>query len=226
MNKLLIITFLFFSTLAHANMDFYLAGPSKHEIIAQSSKQELCPNSTTKDEINLIVSNLISEHFPSLIESFKDNRIKIREFENDSYFLKTFFKLGHILKEKRLYYLDINTKLYDCAPPKLALKAILAHELRHIADYKDSSSIQLIRLGLRMIGKKSRSRYERETDYHVMELGLSEGIREYRLWIYKRLSEKSLKKKKCFYYTPEEINRFLQGEVDFSDYFNKYCKKN
>lgn len=226
MKILTLISFIFISNFSHANMDFYLAGATKLEFSSQENNNELCPNTTSKKQINLIVGHLIAEYFPTLIESFKDNRIQVREFENDSYFLKTFFKLGHILKEKRLYYLDINKKLYDCAPSKMALQAILAHELKHIADYKDSSSVQLIRLGLRMIGKKSRSKYERATDFYVMELGESEGIREYRQWIYKRLTKKALKKKKCFYYTPEEINRYLQGEVDFSEYFNVYCKNN
>lgn len=226
MKTILTISFIIFSSLSHANMDFYLAGALKQELNDQERDENLCPYKTNNEEINLILGNLIADHFPSLLESFKDNRIKVREFQNDAYFLKTFFKLGHILKEKRLYYLDINTKLYECAPTKLALRAILAHELKHIADYKDSSSVELIRLGLRMIGKKSRSHYERATDYHVMELGLSEGIREYRLWIYKQLTDKALKKKKCFYYTPEEINRYLQGEIDFNEYFNVYCKRN
>lgn len=139
--------------------------------------------------------------------------------------MKTFFKLGHILKEKRLYYLDINTKIYKCAPPENAIKAIWAHELQHISDYKDASSIELIKLGLKMIRKKTRSQYERATDFRTMERGHSEGLKEYRLWIYKRLTEKDLKIKKCYYYTPEEINRYLQGENDFSEYFNIYCKK-
>lgn len=219
-----IITSLFMN-FAFANMGFYISGTNKLELNAPPNSSELCPNTTNKKEINNIVNKLIAENYPKLLDAFKNNRIKIREFENDSYFLKTFFKLGHILKEKRMYFLDLNKKLYECAPPKSALIAILAHELKHIQDYKDSSSLQLIRLGIKMIGKRSRSKYERATDFHVMQEGMSEGIREYRLWIYKRLTKKSLRKKKCFYFTPEEINRFLQGEVDFDEYFNVYCKR-
>jgi hypothetical protein len=207
-----------------ANMDFYITGATKLEL-QQTTQESLCLYKTKKKEILSIVQQLISEHFPNLVEDYKDNRIALREFENDSYFLKTFFKLGHILKDKRVYYLDINKKLYDCAPPKNALIAILAHELKHIDDYKDANSMQLIKLGIKMARKKTRSQYERKTDYFVMEKGMAEGIREYRYWIYKKLSENALKKKKCYYYTPEEINQYLQGETNFSDYFAKYCKR-
>lgn len=210
--------------LSWANMHFYLSGETSLEIL-ETTNTDLCPNKTNKEQILQIVEQLIPKHFPTLIDDYKGNRIKIREFDSDSYFLKTFFKLGHILKEKRIYFLDINTKLYNCAPAKIALDAILAHELKHIEDYKDSNSLQLIKLGLKMVRKKSRSKYERATDYHIMSQGMAEGIKEYRNWIYKRLSKKALKKKKCYYYTPGEINLFLQGQTDFSNYFKTYCKR-
>lgn len=207
---------------AQANMEFFVSGaiPLEKDNLASHN----CPGKTNKEEINGIIRDLISDYFPSLNEDYKDNRIKMREFTNDQYFMKTFFKLGHVLKDKRIYFVDINTKLYSCSPTKEALVAILAHELKHIDDYKNLKSFGLIKLGLKMVRKKPRSKYERETDYFVMELGLANGIKEYRNWIYDQLTEKALKKKKCYYYTPEEINRFLQGERDFTDYFNKYCK--
>ena len=220
--KLLIffLTFLINIT-AFANMDFYLSGALKNSI---SNSDEYCPATTSKSEILITVKDIIYKDFNDLIPAFEENRIQIREFESSDYFLKTMFKLGHIFKNKRVYYLDINKNLYHCSPSKIALTAILAHEIQHISDYKHATSPELIKLGIKMIGKKSRSAYERSTDFSVMKLGYSRGLIEYREWIYSRLNDKGLRTKKCFYFTPEEINRYLQGELNFTDYFNKYCK--
>jgi hypothetical protein len=207
-----------------ANMDFYMSGHMSDEFTSHNKNLEMCDNQTNKAAIEKIIEKNIKNHFQDLLPALNEKRIKIREFESDDYYLKTFFKLGHILKDRRTYYIDLNTKIYSCAPSLKALEAIVAHEIQHIQDYRDMNPLQLIKLGIQMIRKKTRSSYERSTDFSVMKLGYSQGIKEYREWIYKRLNQKSLNKKKCFYYTPEEINRYMQGELDFSDYFNKYCK--
>lgn len=203
-----------------ANMDFYMSG----FLTDETTKSGLCPNTTNKKVLTTMIENNIKEHFVELLVALNENRIKIREFENDEYFLKTFFKLGHVLKDKRTYYIDINIKLYNCAPSNSALDAIINHELQHINDYREMNSVGLIKLGVKMLGKKSRSFYERATDFKSLQHGKSQGLLEYRNWIYARLNEKGLKKKKCYYFTPEEIRRFNQGEQDFNDYFNKYCR--
>lgn len=222
MRFFLLFFILFQSFSASANMHFYFSGPISLD--KTQVKVDRCDSTTNLEEIKALMRDLISDYFPNLEHVHKENRLKIREFESEQYFFKTFFKLGHILKDKRVYFIDVNTKLYECAPSKQSLVAILAHELKHIDDYQNFKSYELFKLGLKMIQKKSRSEYERATDYHVMGLGLATGIKEYRNWIYNQLTQKALNKKKCYYYTPEEINRFLQGERDFSDYFNKYCK--
>jgi hypothetical protein len=224
MIKLLILPLLILSFSSYANMDFYMSGHISDEFSTEVDNLAECDNQTNKDSITKIIDINIRKHFKDLIPALEEKRIKIREFENDQYYLKTFFKLGHILKDKRTYYIDLNKKLYNCSPSAKALEAILAHEIQHILDYKDMNSLQLIKLGIKMVRKRTRSSYERSTDFSVMQMGYSQGIKEYRQWIYKKLDHKALNKKKCFYYTPEEINRFMQGELDFSDYFNKYCK--
>lgn len=221
MKSIVFLSFFLTTLLAHANMDFYFTGPLK---INHTLQSEACPETTSVEKIKTLINNIIQKDFPELIPAHSENRIQIREFESNDYFLKTFFKLGHILKKKRIYFLDINTKIYTCAPEEKALEAILMHEIQHIKDYKDATSAGLVKLGIKMLGKKSRSQYERSTDFSIMELGHAEGIKAYRNWIYQQLDQKSLRKKQCYYYTPEEINRYLKGELDFKDYFSKYCK--
>jgi hypothetical protein len=207
-----------------ANMDFYMSGHLTDSFNTFNKAIKNCEIKTSKNEIKSIIENNIKNYFEDLLPALNENRIEIREFKNDEYFLKTFFKLGHILKDKKTYYIDINTNIYHCAPSEKALEAILAHEIQHIQDYKDMNSLELIKLGIKMLKKKTRSEYERSTDFKIMHIGLSQGIKEYREWIYKKLNTKGLNKKRCYYYTPEEINRYMQGELDFTDYYNKYCK--
>ena len=83
-------------------------------------------------------------------------------------------------------YLDLNIKLYECSPSKSALISIMAHELKHLLDYKKSGFFKVSKLGLRMLFKKSRSKYERETDLYVIKNGFSNGLIQYREWIYKQ----------------------------------------
>lgn len=223
MKVILLITILFNSSL-FARVSLLPSTISGNDAVF-SNTDNLCEHKTNKEEILTIVNSILNKNFEVLLPAYKDGRLKIREFENDEYFLKTMFKLSHILKKTRVYYLDINKKLYNCAPNKEALTAILAHELQHIDDYQKSKTFGLIRLGIKMVGKKSRSKYERSTDFRVMEMGYSEGIKGYRNWIYKRLDEKGLKTKKCYYYTPHEIDLYQEGQRDFSNYYKEFCKK-
>jgi hypothetical protein len=187
-------------------------------------KNETCENKTSLKEVNDLIAIIIGTQYKDLIKDYANGRIQTRLFKNDNYFLKTSFKLSHILKNQRTYFIDINEKLFECAPDYQSLKAILMHEVQHLSDYKKMNLPQLVKLGVKMITRKGRSFYERQTDLAVMEKGQSIGIRGYRNWIYEKLDSKGLKFKRCYYYTPEEIDRFISGERDFSDYFEKYCK--
>lgn len=210
----------------------------------QLSYEQLCPSTTNNDEIFTIVEaliyndqeklNLISSDmllpskpmFKELVQSYEDKRIVIREFTNDEYFLKTMFKIDQIYKKNRKMYLDINTKLYDCAPSKNALISILAHELSHLQDYRKRGFFKVLGLGSRMLTKKGRSKYERLTDLYIMQNNLSLGIKEYRQWIYKRLDEKELKTKQCFYYTPSEVDLYELSNINsMKTYFKNYCRR-
>lgn len=149
--------------------------------------------------------NEIRHEFYSEFDSLN---ITVREFNSEAYFLqakvdvKTLFKA----KVKRKYYIEINPKIYDCAPSPAALKAILIHELEHINDYNEMSSAQISELGVKYAAsKKYRAAYERATDVKVLVKGQAQGLIEYRHWIYAKLSPRELELKKFYYLTPEEI---------------------
>ncbi len=183
-----------------------------------------CEHKTNSKEINDLIAVIIGTEYKDLIEDYTQGRIQTRIFKSDNYYLKTSFKLSHILKNERTYFIDLNENLFDCSPDYQSLKAILTHEIQHLSDYKKMNVAKLIQLGAKMLSRKGRSKYERETDFKVLEKKQAVGIRGYRKWIYERLDDKGLKFKRCFYYTPEEIDRYISGERDFNDYYEKYCK--
>lgn len=189
-----------------------------------SHASDYCPSKTNKKEIKSLIHNiLVAENiFPKLRPLWDQKRLKLVEFQSNAYYLKT--GPGPILKNKnkRLLKIFINTKLYQCAPTKKALKAILIHELAHLDDYLQKS---VFKIGLKMLRRKSRARYERATDLRVLELGHHQGLKEYRKWIYSKLTKKELKKKKCFYYTPQEIDDHDHLGTEAKSYFKKYCQR-
>lgn len=231
-----------FIILTFSLISFSLSAKTFSCIESTQIEQQSCESTTSRNEIQRIVKALIysdnetleqisgdqyvlEDQFSELIQSYEENKILFREFENNEYYLKTMFKLTHILKKDRKMYLDLNIKLYECSPSKSALISIMAHELKHLLDYKKSVFFKVSKLGLRMLFKKSRSKYERETDLFVMKNGLSSGLIQYREWIYNQLDEKSLKTKECFYYTPKEIELYLNQDIDSMDtYFSNYCR--
>jgi hypothetical protein len=165
-----------------------------------------CENQTSKQEIKDIVENIRLTYFPDL----KQVDIGIREFKSDAYFLQAKPKITSLLKnkKKRQYFVEVNTGLYECSPSRIALEAIIAHELEHIVDYEKKNSIQIVALGASYASSKTRAAYERQTDVKVLYKGLAEGLIEYRKWIYQRLTPKQLVQKRKFYLTPEEIADF------------------
>jgi hypothetical protein len=165
-----------------------------------------CEFKTSKSELAQIVAQVQHTYYPELSHT----KIDLREFTSDAYFLQAKPDILSLLKKKRnrQYFVEVNTKLYDCAPSPLALEAIIAHELEHIVDYENKHSLQIAGLGISYASKKHRARYERQTDIKVLYKGLGRGLIEYRQWIYQQLTPKQLATKKKFYLTPEEIENF------------------
>jgi hypothetical protein len=174
-----------------------------------------CPHQTSTEEITMIIQKLIAENDDFSL--LKDMDIQLRFYNDDQYFFKTFLKPLHIFfkSEKRTYFIDINEKVFQCSPSPVALEAILAHELYHIKDYAEYKTKNFFSLLWKMAGKKRRSQYERHTDLRTLNAHekYADGLIEYRKWIYQRLDEKGLIKKKFFYLTPQEIDEIRAGRT-------------
>jgi hypothetical protein len=162
-----------------------------------------CDYQTSSSEVRQIIDRVKESYFPELMQA----KISIREFSSDEYFLQAKPEIKSLLKKKskRSYFVEVNTNLYKCSPSALALEAIIAHELEHIADYEKMTSAQIMKLGASYASGKFRARYERATDMKVVDKGMTEGLIQYREWIYKKLNPSQLKTKRKLYLTPEEL---------------------
>ncbi len=176
---------------------------------------EICPEKMTRAEFTELLQETIEQFFPEL----RDEVVSVSTFKSDAYFLQTLPVLKiPIFRGKKKYKVELNSRILECPPSKEALRAILVHELEHIQDYSGWSSIRIAQHALHYVtSNKFRASYERATDMKVLEKGLSEGLADYRYWVYRRLSPKELKRKRCYYLTPEEIlRREPHGATDSS----------
>ncbi|MBY0517568.1 MAG: hypothetical protein K2P81_11695 [Bacteriovoracaceae bacterium] len=165
------------------------------------------PSITDKEFDNLVTETKIS-YFPQLLNL----SISIKKFNSDAYYLQASPDYKSLVKKKasRKYFIEINTKLLNCPPSMESLEAILVHEFEHLNDYNKMSSVTIADLGIKYAtNKKFRTRYERKTDEKALKKGIGHGLIGYRNWIYSRLTPKQLATKKRYYFTPEEIEEWM-----------------
>lgn len=161
-------------------------------------------------QVAAYVVPLVAEHFPRL----RVRQVRLVRFESRDTYFRTDVAVGDGLKdsEHRVYNLYFNPRVFQDPPPPEALDAILAHELVHLRDYTHLSSLGLTTMVARYVGSAAyRERYERATDEVVLGLGKAEGLRAYRRWIYPRLTAEDYVVKRRTYWTPEEIDIWLEA---------------
>lgn len=169
----------------------------------------------SRGDIECLTQELIEFKYPELQNAWELGRIKFKSFQSRAYFLKTSFLAGQINcdRTKRTYSIDVNDSIYDTAqepagaPSVEAIQGILAHELVHLVDYEKAGLGGTVRLGVNIVIHPSR--IERATDEVAFLRGFAPGIKKYREWIYGKLTPKDLKRKMKRYYTPEEIDRWI-----------------
>lgn len=163
-----------------------------------------------RDHISRILEDLIQTTH-HLLSSYSDQRnqepvkINLLSMKNPSYFFKSNFGDNRFFLGRPSYKIHVNPIVFQHNIPDEALEAILAHELVHTEDYREKSSLDIVGIGLKVLFKKSRSIYERQTDLKTILKGYARGLITYREWQYRLLSKTDLAKKKREYLTPNEI---------------------
>lgn len=147
-------------------------------------------------------------YFPTL----QHLEIRLEEFQESDFFFATDVDYVLFPFRERRYVIQFNDQIFQDPPPRVALRAILAHELFHLKEYQTLTRWQLIKLGLRYWWDlEFRIRFERATDARAIEAGFADGLKEYRQWLYKRISPQALESRRKTYLTPEEIDFVKSG---------------
>ena len=86
-----------------------------------------------------------------------------------------------------------------------ARRAIIAHELAHVAYYAKGNRLHLLGLW-RFAGKGYRERFEKRADVEARRRGYAQGLKEYRIWLYEHVPPSALPEKRRNYLSPAEID--------------------
>lgn len=136
--------------------------------------------------------------------------IKVLQTNSPEYFLSFRPKFRQIPGFKKQYIMTVNPFIFTSNLSQKSRVAILTHEIMHLMDYLTSKKRQLVAGLSQLRGKRMLAMYERQTDLNVIKIGskeLSDGLSDYRTWIYGVLpSIDKINKKKRIYLTPKEIS--------------------
>ena len=126
------------------------------------------------------------------------------EHEQDYFWAQPAFNTVSDPPRERDYRVYVNTLMYPSPPPWSAVFAILVHELKHIADYTEMDTGEVVEFGA-WYAEGDIADYERATDLYALEQGCATGLSAYRTWLYAHVDEETEQQKRRDYYTPEEI---------------------
>ena len=130
----------------------------------------------------------------------------MQEFESRSdYFLARFSMLRFLTGQRMHYTIRVNSATALLAVPEEGKRAIIAHELAHVAYYAAGNRVRLFGL-IRLASKGFRERFEKRADLDALRRGYAQGLKQYRIWLYQHVTGSVLKEKKRDYFTPEEID--------------------
>ncbi len=114
----------------------------------------------------------------------------------------------------RVYRVEYDPVVLSDPPEPMALAAVLAHELGHVHDYVAMSASEYVDFGLwygSATGTDELAAYERATDEQALERGCAEGLSAMRDWVYAHCSGDVLAEKERDYYSPTEIDAWVQA---------------
>lgn len=179
--------------------------------------------SGTSDDMALAkTSGAVAEIAVSSFPDIKPEKIKIKSFRSSDSFFKARFSLGRFLTFRRMRHLVyVNPEAFDRSIPENGFRAILAHELAHVAYYTRKNRLQLLGL-VRLTGSSARSGFERKADLDAIQRGYGKGLIEYREWLYKQISSDQVAVKKKVYFSPPEITLLIKAAAEKPELINKW----
>jgi hypothetical protein len=156
-----------------------------------------------------VVWDVRAKSFPEL----SNTDIRVRPFTNDSdYFRARFSILRFFFGMEMRYFVQVNSGTAILTAPEEGRRAIVAHELAHIAYYARANRVHLLVL-LRLSNRGFRERFEKRADAEAIRRGYAQGLKEYRCWLYRHVPGSALPEKKRDYLSPVEIDAATPGHV-------------
>jgi hypothetical protein len=152
-----------------------------------------------------LVHEVQTASFPELEES----QISVRRFTSDSDYFRARFSIPRFLVGAKMrYFIEVNSTSAITSAPEDGKRAIVAHELAQIAYYDRHKRSFLLGL-VRLTDQRFRAGFEKEADAQAIRLGYAQGLKEYRVWLYRHVPARALAEKKRDYLSPEEIEAFV-----------------
>lgn len=163
--------------------------------------------------VSLAFHDMIEKCFPDL----KGQTLTLTPYNGGDYFFETSVKPSSLFKERRIFEIYFNPRIFEKNISEKALKSILIHELNHIRDYANMSALELGQLAIKyLVSTEFRARYERSTDLKSLEMGAGDGLILYRQWLYSFLPAKIIEARRRNYWTPEEIEEWQTSHTPSS----------
>lgn len=149
-----------------------------------------------------LVAEIVNASFPEL----KNASIEIKTFHSRADFFRSRFSVSRFLTFRKLHYLIfVNPQVFEKNAAPEAVRAIIAHELAHVAYYRRHNRFEL--LGLIALSSKSfTARFERAADLQAIKRGYGAGLKIYREWLYRNIPAEKIHAKRRDYFSPEEID--------------------
>lgn len=121
-------------------------------------------------------------------------------------------------QQRRTYKITISTRSLPGLAPILfknysfnARVGIIGHELAHVVDYENTSSLDILKMGAKYPFSTFRKRLERSTDLRTIQHGLGWELYAWACEIRKQEDKSDLiQYHNQFYLTPEEIIPYIQ----------------
>jgi hypothetical protein len=149
-----------------------------------------------------LVREVRSSSFPEL----RERDIRVRQFTSSSDYFQARFSIWRFLAVRRMnYVIRVSAAPALVTAPEEGKRAIIAHELAHVAYYANGNRLRLVGL-IRLASKGFRERFEKRTDVEALQRGYAQGLRQFRVWLYQNVSPSVQQEKRRDYLTPEEID--------------------
>jgi hypothetical protein len=177
------------------------------------------------DRTRRIVEEIVNASFPEL----KNASITVKTFDSRADFFRARFSFARFLTFRKLHYLIfVNSQVFKKNAPVNGIRAIIAHELAHVAYYRRHNRFELFGL-MGLESKSFTARFERGADLQAIMRGYGAGLKDYREWLYQNIPAKQITAKRRDYFSPAEIKLILEAiknKPELIDFWIKNVPRN